>query len=362
MSNLVIVVPAGRDRCGRAVLFGGDGRTRVAPFRVLATASASVATRYGNLDRDWRRPFGHSPTGKYVIAGSLPPGVMPKPKKRWWRFGQFGALILAPSGGNALEAARAGRTRFLLHGGATDSLGRLRPTFGGFRVSDRDLRALLAAVNDGFLESDPVSSVEVAETSTPSWLDEGSIDRAGRLRPAVDGPSRARKVTGNVSVPRAALIALGFGVLGRTKKHCAARPGDIDRRDFVGLALLAIGSLGTAGCSQADHPVPDHACAENTSRQGAHPVVDDAGLDGDDGGGAGGGYDSGQPEGATVGTGGTAAAPGDCNAAPTGDGYTAGDGTIVVGDGTTGDGTTGDGTTGDGTTGDGTTGDGTGGG
>ena len=73
MSKLVIVVPVRRRRAGRAVLLGNDGHARLGPIRVLATASSWVASQYGNGARDWRRPFGDSPTGSYVVGGSLPP-------------------------------------------------------------------------------------------------------------------------------------------------------------------------------------------------------------------------------------------------------------------------------------------------
>src|ERR1700734_889908 len=131
MSKLVVVVPVGRRAAGRAVLLGEDGSSRLAPFRVLATASGSAAARHGHPHRSRGKPFGDTPTGTYVVAGALPPGEGDR--------GLLGALVLAPAGGDALEALRAGRTRFLLHGGPADASGRLRSTFGGLRVSDADL-------------------------------------------------------------------------------------------------------------------------------------------------------------------------------------------------------------------------------
>ena len=62
MSKQIIVVPAGRRAAGRAMLLGGDGKPRLAPFRVLATASTTAATRRGNPSRDWRKAFGDTPT------------------------------------------------------------------------------------------------------------------------------------------------------------------------------------------------------------------------------------------------------------------------------------------------------------
>src|SRR5579871_5297597 len=101
MSKLILVVPAGRRSAGRGVLLGRDGRVRLAPFRVLATASASAASNHGNARRDWRRPFGHTPTGSYVVAGALPPEATSASPSDG-----LGALVLAPVAGNALEALR----------------------------------------------------------------------------------------------------------------------------------------------------------------------------------------------------------------------------------------------------------------
>src|SRR6185437_6749517 len=141
MSKLVIVVPVARRREGRAVLLGDDGRTILAPFPVLAIADARAAARHGNPGRDRRRPYGDTPSGSYVVAGALPPAAGRRARRAGGAMP--GALVLAPSGGEALEALRAGRTRYLVHGGPRDAGGRLRPTFGGVRVSDADLAALL---------------------------------------------------------------------------------------------------------------------------------------------------------------------------------------------------------------------------
>ena len=213
MSKLVIVVPAGRSAEGRAVLLGDDGKARLAPFPVLATAGRASAVRHGNPERDWRRPFGHTPTGSYLVAGALPPGHPAR----------SGALVLAPHGGDALDALRAGRTRFLLHGGTADSSGRLRPTFGGLRVSDPDLATLLRAINEAHAAGDPLSSVDVTETATPTWT-ANDAPPASEPRPP----------------PRMALAALGF-----TRSKSRTGP---TRRDFVGLALLTLTAVGPPSC------------------------------------------------------------------------------------------------------------------
>src|SRR6185437_10427164 len=111
MSKLVIVVPVARRAEGRAVLLAEDGRTILAPFAVLAIADARAAARHGNPGRASRRPFGDTPTGSYVVAGALPPALGRRSGKRRG-VGAMGALVLSPVGGDALEAMRAGRTRF----------------------------------------------------------------------------------------------------------------------------------------------------------------------------------------------------------------------------------------------------------
>ena len=416
MSKLVVVVPVGRRAAGRAVLLGNDGRVRLPPFRVVATASGLAAARHGNPDRSSRKPFGDTPAGSYVIAGALPPD----PRARSGDDGLLGAIVLAPVGGDALEALRAGRTRFLLHGGPADASGSLRSTFGGLRVSDADLALLIAAINDANADADPVSSVEVEETSTPMWI-EAPADQVASKPPSSRRPRLSRPAPS--PVPRGTLGALGFGRSDRRAKG-AATPA---RREFVGLALLTLGALvsacwgpdiigggGGAGVGGDDGGGPDGGydagdggpgagggggaggATTTSSGWGTYSSSSSSGTDGGAPGtapGTGEGTQTGEgtagthpgtadgttgtATGTATGDGTTGTTPGTATAdgttgtvagTTTGDGTTGtvagtttGDGTTgtTTGDGTTGDGTTGDGTTGDGTTGDGTTGDGT---
>ena len=166
MAKLFVLVRNGRRTCGRALLLARDGRTLLGPFRILATASRRAARKHGNATRSSLLPFGHPPSGTYVIIASLPPST---PHRRADRYGRLGALLLAPRGGDALVATANGRMRYTIHGGPQDRAGRLRPTFGGLRLSDADLSALIDAINRAFRAGDPVSSVELieeAETTT----------------------------------------------------------------------------------------------------------------------------------------------------------------------------------------------------
>ncbi len=380
MSKLVIVVPVGRHAAGRAVLLGNDGKLRLAPFRVLATSSGSAATRHGNSERDWRRPFGDTPTGSYLVAGALPPSAGAQPLPEEAHADRLGALVLSPVGGNALEALRAGRTRFLVHGGPADPSGRLRPTFGGLRVSDADLATLLAAINQANADADPVTSVEVDETSTPAWK-EGSLDEVPSSRnPRRPGskplpqpvslgetpkppaqpvslgetpkppaqpvslgetpkPPAQPVSLGETPKPPAQPVSLGetpkppaqpvsrevraqlgFGAPSRaakSRKPASSPPPTPGRRAFMSLALLTLGALGLA-CSGTDG-------------------VGLGGVGGDDGGGAGGGYTGGGQDDGGAGSGGTGTHPGTTG--------TTTEGTTTGSETTTSEGTTTTGTT-----------------
>jgi hypothetical protein len=354
MSTLIVAVPAGRGALGRAVLLGGDGAPRLAPITVAATASRSAAAHHGNPRCDHRSLFGHIPTGTYVVTGALPPDG--SARRRGGRR-SVGALVLAPTAGDALDALRAGRTRFLLHAGPSDPEGRLRPTFGGLRVSDRDLASLLRAIREANAEGDPLSSVEVVEIDAPTWTK--AVPPARRSR---------RRDLSRRSYGRAAY--------------------------FVRLALAACAALAVA-CNADDvteavgryKGAPPDAGYDGGAPDGGYDAGFDAELGaqadaGPDGRADGGREDGGRTDGGGTGVAGTGDGTG--TGTGTGDGTAAGNVGTGTGDATgtwmgTGDGTgtgnvgtgTGDGTgtgtgTGDATgTGDGTwtgtgTGDGTG--
>jgi hypothetical protein len=252
MSRLVMVVPQDRAYCGRATLVAGDGRVKLGPFRVLATANRRMARRHGNPDRDKLRPFGHPPAGTFLFAGSLPPGVAPNPK-RARRFGRLGALVLSPERGEALAAAANGRRHLYLHGGPPDRKGRLRPTLGGFRVANHDLQKLLSAINDAFAAGDPLESIEVVEFA-PSGHAPPATDVAGLGKPAPRrrrGAPPTRPSKAGMSLTGSALL---LGALGLFKSRDGELPPDDPaRRKAVAFGLLLLGSF-SAGCDGPDDP------------------------------------------------------------------------------------------------------------
>lgn len=198
MSVFIIAVPRTRRLCGRAVALSGDGRTMLGPVRVLATASARVARAHGNPLCAPALPFGHPPLGTYVIAASLPPGHH---RRRAGRYGHLGALVLEPVSG---DAAAAGR-RVVLHGGPLDPRGRLRPTRGGLRVSNRDLAALLGVLNEANAAGDPLSSVEIVEAAEPPAP--APLDRPGGRRVAGRPRRRAEMARRDFLTASALLLA-----------------------------------------------------------------------------------------------------------------------------------------------------------
>ena len=257
MSKIVLMVPTGRRTCGRGALFGDDGRMSLGPFRILATANARIAAKHGNPERDPRLPFGHTPAGSYVVAGSLPPGYRHPHRPR--RFGGGGALMLAPSAGVAAEAMTNGRRLMYLHAGPLDRRGRLRPTYGGLRVSEPTLAALLDAVNRAFMRGDPLASVEVIDVQGPPRKSMLPADRVGEGRPFLggDGSEQALPTPPVVSPGHAMLILTGAGLL---KERDGQAPADPARRRLIAGALMLLGGLTACGSAEEPSPCQPLAC------------------------------------------------------------------------------------------------------
>lgn len=242
MSTLLIVVPRGREYCGRATVVGEAGEVVAGPFRTLATASARIARKKGNLTCDPLRPFGHPPMGSYVVVGSFPPTY--RHPRRPGRFGAVGGLILSPTAGDALASVSFGRSTVVLHGGPLDNSRRLRPTRGGIRMSDPDLLVLLRALNLSHLLGDGLSSVEIVEVAEAEM----------KTVPATD--LRGARLQGRMGVRQplppsrraAFLTALGLGAGG------ARSSAELDRRAFLRSALVMVGGLTVSACGSNSGP------------------------------------------------------------------------------------------------------------
>jgi hypothetical protein len=259
MSKLVIVAPKGRAFCGRAVLVGSDGATRAGPFRVLATASVRIARKHGNTDASPLLPFGHPPTGTYVIAASLPPGYTHKRRTR--RYGRVGALLLAPQSGDALRATSSGRKLVAMHGGPRDRKRRLRPTRGGIRFSNAQMTKLLSAINAAHRDGDPLASIELMEIDLPPPR---ARDRRGHRRVAPRRPRKKASYTPMLLLP----FALG-----------GAGKGKMARREMLLAASVVFGALALEACDRPSRCSPLW-CPSYDPDAGDAGGAGDAGADG----------------------------------------------------------------------------------
>ena len=249
MSLLLVVLPVSRDSCGRLGLIGGDGKTLFGPVRALGTADERVAKMHANPMRDPILPYGHPPTGDFDVIGSLPPGFLHPRRPR--RFGRSGALVLAPRGGQAIDALGNGRKFYYLHGGPADRRGRLRPTYGGIRVEERAMAALLEAVNRAFLEGDGVRSVQIVDMPRPERV--RPADRVGAARPHLGTRAGTMPVTRALRPHHAALLAVGAKLLEREPRDRTPAPS---RRRFLASVALLLAAVEEASCGGDEAPSP----------------------------------------------------------------------------------------------------------
>ena len=268
MSKIVVFVPRGRRFCGHAFLLGADGATRAGPFRALATASVRVAKKHGNADASPLLPFGHPPQGTYVVSASLPPGYVHTKRKR--RYGHVGGLLLAPRSGDALRATANGRKLVALHGGPLDVKRRLRPTRGGIRFSNKQMRALLGAMNAAQSDGDPVSSVERVEVEMELGR---KRDKKGKhaLRKKKDAKAAPAPRGGGGFTP---MILLPFALGGAGQKS-------MKRREMLRAAGVVLGALAIQACNRPSNCSPLYCPAPDAD-------AGDAGADAGDAGDAGG--------------------------------------------------------------------------
>lgn len=259
MSRIVIVVPASRKLCGRLVLVSSGGKTLLGPMRVLARASRRIARRHGNPACARDLPFGDPPAGSYAAVGSLPPSTRHARRPR--RFGRLGALLFEPRAGESLAAFTKGRRVFTLHGGPRDRAGRLRPTRGGLRLSNRNLAALFRAVNTAQEQGDPLDGLDIVDVP-----DADAIKSMG-------------------TAPRWGGGALDLGlVLGGLAGAIQGRGEKVGRRQFIASAVLLVGGLRMTACDRSS-PCDPSACDPDAGTGGHVYAGSDAGSKG--GGGAG---------------------------------------------------------------------------
>jgi len=188
-----------------------------------------------------------------------------------------GAILLAAESGAARIAATEGRHLFYVHGGPSDRKGRLRPTRGGFRMLDRDLAALLRAINEAHAAGDPLELVEVIDVVEAGTVDPTDLaatrkrrrKRALRKRENEKPAGKHSKATqpgqreprpSGLSAPSGTALA-GIPAIAIAAKLLGGRTPDprkaVSRREVIALALIV---ATVAGCSDAPSTCEPVAC------------------------------------------------------------------------------------------------------
>lgn len=136
--RILIDLPEDRRAPGQLKLLDGD--RLVFTCACLGKADNARAQKADNPMRDPLKPFGDTPIGRYS-------GSVVGPDEDTNGFGVHGRIALTPIAGAALLSVKAGRAGIMIHGGAPNSAGKLRPTYGCVRVSDDSMAQILAALD-----------------------------------------------------------------------------------------------------------------------------------------------------------------------------------------------------------------------
>lgn len=191
-NRTMVKLPDDRSKYGSIEVVDGTGHVLAGPFSPLGQATRSEAAAHGNASRNPTLPYGNTP-GEYAVRGIVSTGLGTSHSAR--TYGTAGAVVLDPVSGQALTAEQNERTGLLIHGGALNSNGGLRPTFGCVRVANEDLAKIVTA----FL------LVPSEEDSTYSISDVGTtVINVGPMSPGPSGPDSSNDDT-NEEPPK------GFG-------------------------------------------------------------------------------------------------------------------------------------------------------
>jgi hypothetical protein len=138
--QIKIQLPADRTKYGTLTL---ESNTQtIGPFECYGKADNASAAAKGNPTRDPTKSFGDTPTGRY--RGFVNKIVSTPANDR--TYGPQPVITLDPQSGQAKIAKENGRFGLLIHGGALNAAGRLRPTFGCVRVANDTMVKILAAI------------------------------------------------------------------------------------------------------------------------------------------------------------------------------------------------------------------------
>jgi hypothetical protein len=142
-TEILVILPADRGRLGR-LLVEREGRTVFGPAPCFGRSDDRMACARGNANRDPLKPFGDTPLGVYrchLGAAAATPALVRS-------YGPHGWVALDPVSGPALQAKKNGRFGLLIHGGDRNAAGKLRPTYGCVRLSNRDMGGLMSRLRE----------------------------------------------------------------------------------------------------------------------------------------------------------------------------------------------------------------------
>lgn len=139
---------------GRMYVYDRHGYP-LAMFPCLGRADNITASVKGNPARTATKPYGDTPTGSWRVT----PG---KPQENTATYGAGPVFIMEPLSGEAVQAYRNGRSGIWIHGGALNTAGSLRPTFGCLRLHEGSIQLIRDLSK---LYGNPVE-VEVTEVET----------------------------------------------------------------------------------------------------------------------------------------------------------------------------------------------------
>ncbi|MBS1825574.1 MAG: L,D-transpeptidase [Acidobacteria bacterium] len=145
MATIQVQLPRDRRQFGSLSVMDSAGADLAGPFEVFGKADNAAAAARGNPTRDPTRSFGDTPTGRY--RGFI--NKLERTPANERMYGPQGVITLDPLSGQAKVAKENGRFGLLIHGGALNAAGRLRPTFGCLRLANESMQSVLAAVENG---------------------------------------------------------------------------------------------------------------------------------------------------------------------------------------------------------------------
>ncbi len=142
--HLTITLPVNREYSGYFVATDEAGKL-LTSGRALGKADNQRARKENNPSRDPTKPYGDTPTGKYIRTKAIIFAIEDDTYGKGW-------IPLEGDTGDALGAVEGGRDGIAIHAGRPYTGGRLVPTYGCPRVSPEDFAKIVLAAAGGWIQ------------------------------------------------------------------------------------------------------------------------------------------------------------------------------------------------------------------